>query len=479
VFAVALAFRIWHISTANYIDHNGDSYHHWLTSYLTATSNYEHIDYKGDTVNVAWLPLYHYVIAVLMNVFNTYNLNVQHSFNILLGSLTCLLVFALMRNYDSAAPGFAAGLALAVQPWFVDLTTLGISEIMAIFFLVLGVYVFVRGKIAWSVLPVTLAMLVRYEAWVFALALLVIGIVQKRASHRQFLVYLAFCAAVVIGWSLNSWTQTGHFTSWYSIQSMTVRWDRLFTSGVGGIQEYVQMLIEATAGMFVLGLAVGMLKKDRDTQLLFLLAVAFLSMVIFQFYRGTAPFQVRFLSYLFPLTAILSSKAATLPVIASKRTNRRILLSFMVLAIVVVFPLWNQYWILSPTTDQKRLDIHVASEMVAGELLGNTYIGGTVLCDSPTIIYYSNLDPSTFYSTSSLGWYPQTWSKSELATWMRERDIRYLIWQNVSYSASWLLFPELSCGSGLDLDSISFRMLASTSSGFGPIYIYEVTTRSD
>jgi len=220
-----------------------------------------------------------------------------------------------------------------------------------------------------------------------------------------------------------------------------------------------------------------MLKKDRDTRLLFLLAVAFLSMVVFQFVRGTAPFQLRFLSYLFPLTAILSSKVTTLPTIVSKFPNKRILLSFFALAIVVVFPLWNQYWILAPTTDQTRLDRHVASEMVAGELLGNTYTGGTVLCDSPTIVYYSNLDPSRFYSTSSLGWYPQTWNKSELAAWIRERDIRYLVWQNVSYSASWLLFPELSSGSGLDLDSITFRMLVSTSSRFGPIYIYEVTTR--
>jgi len=257
---------------------------------------------------------------------------------------------------------------------------------------------------------------------------------------------------------------------------MTVRWDRLFTIGVGGVKEYVEMLIEATAGMFVLGLFVGMLKKDRDTRLLFLLAVAFLSMMVFQFLRGTAPFQVRFLSYLFPLTAILSSKVATLPIVVSKRPSKRIVLSFFTLATVVVFPLWNQYWILSPTTDQTRLDRHVASEMVAGELLGRTFTNGTVLCDSPTIVYYSHLDPSRFYSTSGLGWYPQTWNKSELAAWMRERDIRYLVWQNVSYSATWLLFPELSNGSELNLSYITFKMLISTNSRFGPIYIYEVAT---
>jgi 1-deoxy-D-xylulose-5-phosphate synthase len=51
------------------------------------------------------------MIAILMNTFKVYNLNVQHGFNILLGSLTCLIVFVLAQRLNSLEVGFAAGLA--------------------------------------------------------------------------------------------------------------------------------------------------------------------------------------------------------------------------------------------------------------------------------------------------------------------------------------------------------------------------------
>ncbi len=476
VFLVALTIRIWHITSANYLDHNGDSYHHWLTSYLTATHGYVHTDYKGNNLNIAWLPLYHYMIAILMNTFKVYNLNVQHGFNILLGSLTCLIVFVLARHFNSLEVGFAAGLALAVQPWFVEISTLGVSEIAAIFLLMVGIYLFSRRKITVAAIPVALAMLIRYEAWVFALPMVIVGVVQKRVSRGQFVSYSLVCLAVVIGWSLNSWIQTGQLTSWYTIQSMTVMWDRLFTSHVGGALEYVGLLIEATSGMFLVGLLVGLLRSDRDARMLFFLELTYLLIVIFQFFRGTAPFQVRFLSYLFPLTAALSPGAVRFLSRILRRSDRKTALSILFLAIIVVFPLWHQFWIIAPTTDQTRLDRHVAAELVAGELLGRIHVEGNILCDSPTIIYYSQLDPDKFYSTNNLEWYKQTWNKSQLAAWMSERDIRYLVWQNVSYSASWWLFPEFSNGGELALPQITFKMIVSTNTDFGPIYIYHVET---
>jgi hypothetical protein len=192
---------------------------------------------------------------------------------------------------------------------------------------------------------------------------------------------------------------------------------------------------------------------------------------------------VRFLSYLFPLTATLSAKVVGFSSAFIKRSSVRKVLSFLILATIVVYPVYNQYWILAPTTDQTKLDRHVAAELVAGQSLSKTYINGTVLCDSPTIIYYSHLDPGKFYSTSSLEWYPQRWNKSELVAWLRERDVRYLVWQNVSYSSSWWMFPELSNGNECQIffdnnQEITFKIVAWTISDFGPIYVYGITIDS-
>ncbi len=482
VFLVALVIRSWHVTLVNYLDHNGDSYHHWLTSYLTATHGYVHTDFKGSTINVAWLPLYHYIIAVLMNMFNVYDLRVQHGLNILLGSLTCVVVFVLARNSGSPEIGFGAGLALAVQPWFVDVTTLGVTEVPAVFLLVLGIYLFVQKKVSLSAIPIALAMFIRYEAWIFALAFLTVGLVQRR-SIKQLIIYAIICASVVVSWSLNSWTQTGHFLQWYSNQAATIRWDHLFTTGIGTVPEYLETLFEVTSGMFLLGLAVGLLKKDRSTRLLVLLELTYLLAIILQSFKGSIPYQVRFLSYLFPLTAALSANVVGFLSALIKRCSIRNMLTFFILATIVVSPAYNQYWILAPTTDQTKLDRHVAAELVAGQLLNKTYVDGNVLCDSPTIIYHSHMDPAKFYSTSSLEWYSQRWNKSDLVTWIRDQDVRYLVWQNVSYSASWWMFPELSNGNEFQIffdnnREITFRIVAWTISDFGPIYIYGITIDS-
>jgi hypothetical protein len=153
------------------------------------------------------------------------------------------------------------------------------------------------------------------------------------------------------------------------------------------VPEYLETLFEVTSGMFLLGLAVGLLKKDRSTRLLVLLELAYLLAIILQSFRGSIPYQVRFLSYLFPLTATLSAKVVGFSSAFIKRSSVRKVLSFLILATIMVYPVYNQYWILAPTTDQTKLDRHVAAELVAGQSLSKTYINGTVLCDSPTIIY--------------------------------------------------------------------------------------------
>jgi len=65
IFVSALVVRLWFM-TYRGVDYYGDSYHHWLISYLTATNGYVYTDFKPNTMNIVWLPLYHYANAFLI-----------------------------------------------------------------------------------------------------------------------------------------------------------------------------------------------------------------------------------------------------------------------------------------------------------------------------------------------------------------------------------------------------------------------------
>ena len=472
--SVAAIIRFWRTFTR--IDYYGDSYHHWLISYLTATNSYIYTDFKPKTMNLVWLPLYHYINAFLMNISGIYGLTVPHIVNIVAGSLTCILVYKMVRLGLNRTLATAAGLSLAVQPWFIEINSWGITETLAALFIVSAIYFYLKGSPTYTTASTVLSMLTRYEGWVFASMLLLAAIIERRWNKKEYVLYLVSCLSIVLGWSLWSYVNTSDFMAWYRLQSTMLRWDALFLGAqqrldLHALTLYPRLALDMTSYVFLIGLAACVVKKPprRNAIVLALFELAYILLISIQLSFGFALLHPRFLVYIFPITAILSFlileriDIKKIPHILPKKIALSILM-----VILIAMPTVIQIDLFKPKSYLIEYEVDTGLE------LRRIYRGGNVICDSPAIIYYTQLDPRSFYSSNYLFWYGETWNKVELQEWLNEHHIVYLVWQNVSYSATWWLFPELAQGKSLRIDRIEFELRYMSSTELSPIYVYEI-----
>lgn len=441
IFGSAISIRIWHMINRG-LDYYGDSYHHWLVSYLTATNGYAYASFK-EAMRIVWLPLYHYINAFLMNSTGIYDLTMPHAVNIVLGSLTCVIAYSIAKNISGREVlGIAAASALALQPWFVNLNTLALTETLSCFLIISAIHFYLLGKHAPFLASIALAMLTRYEAWFFAAALLALAAIQRRFAFGKLLASALCAGAVAMGWCLWSYANTNDPLAWYKIQTSMTRWDvRYFYGGAGPsfrrLENFINLMLNMTSWLLPIGLAAGLLKKDAKIRTIAILESAFLAYLGAQILFGGSLPEPKYSIYIFPMTSILS--ISPLGDISSKRSSMRKALFAALILLIVLLPL-RDAWIFPLKT------YVVKPELEAGLALAKIYKGGGVISDSPTIIYYSKIDPRRFHPSAQIHWYAKGWSREKLREWYSKNDIRYLVWQNASYSSIWWLYPELSEG---------------------------------
>jgi len=450
IFTSALVVRLWFM-TYRGVDYYGDSYHHWLISYLTATNGYVYTDFKPKTMNIVWLPLYHYANAFFMNLTGIYDLTVPHAWNLILGSLTCVLVYKITKQFCSREIlGIAAGSALALQPWFIDLNTLALTETLSSFLVVLSVYYYFQKKSIYFIIPLVLAMLTRYEAWFIAGTLLGIAIIQRRFSIRWRISMICAVGAVIAGWCLWSYVNTSDPLAWYRMESSMVVWDVRYFYRIRGFNlstlgNFIVMALGVTSWLLPIGLIAGFFDKRTEIRTIAVLGLAFMVYVSMQVFAGESLSEPRFLVYMFPITSVL---LASIPgnvklkgLFLKKRVAVIFLLTIMLLPLINIGVFPQMTYVVKP-------------EMEAGLALRPLYKGGGILCDSPTVIYYSRIDPKKFYPSILIFWYTQNYDMKRLKEWYGKNDIRYVVWENVSYSGLWWLLPALSSGKArVDLTS--------------------------
>jgi len=444
IFASALVIRLW-LMFYRGVDYYGDSYHHWLISYLTATNGYAYTDFKPKTMNIVWLPLYHYANAFFMNLTGIYDLTVPHALNLVLGSLACVLVYKITKQFcNREILGIAAGSALALQPWFIDLNTLALTETLSSFLVVLAIYYYFQNKPIHFITPLMLAMLTRYETWFIAGTLLTIAVIQRRFSIRWQISMICATCAVIVGWCLWSFVNTNDPLAWYHMESSMVVWDVRYLYRISGFNlsrlgNFVVMALEVTSLLLPIGLVAGFLEKRTGVRTLAVLGLAFMVYVSMQVFAGESLSEPRFLVYMFPITSILFASIPGNVKLKGLFLKKRLVAIFLLT--VVLLPLLNIGMF-------PQMTYVIKPEMDAGLALGALYKGGGVLCDSPTVIYYSKIDPKKFFPSTLIFWYIQNYDMKRLKEWYTKNDIRYVVWENVSYSALWWLFPGLSSGKG-------------------------------
>lgn len=462
---MALALRLtYHIHWAG-PDFWGDAYHHWLISRLTLANHWIYTDYKG--METIWLPGYHYLISAVMFTWGRFDLLPAHVTNVILGSLACGLVAWLVSDItDNWLVGLGAGLTLALLPWHIAYSHSNMPEMMAgvlLLALLLAVYR------EWLVLLPILALvstLTRHELTLF---IFIIGLWlwHQRGWPTTLRLWLGSGLALV-GWSFWSWRHTGDLLGWWDRSLSALAHDARFNSEAGvrltDINTLVGTVNQAYPPLIVVGLtAIAVMVGIRFYHWRYRLpAYAWLLVALVgvhwlilgrSFVSGYLPVaDPRFILVTLPLLVSVGVIAiAAVP----QHTMRWLLTALYILILFVSLP--NQI----PTFSKMAYVIH--PEKAAGEYLGEIVVvedKNNYWVDAPVAIYYSNLDPSRFFSSDIL--LPETMrfqdNTSDIALdAIKKHNIRYVLWEDVSYTFVGEVWPQMAEAITFEQDGYHFE----------------------
>lgn len=169
-----------------------------------------------------WLPFHFWFLGVVLSVFNS-ELAARLA-TLVLGALTILAFWGLVRRVFDARVAFYSALAFTCFGMHIGYSTTTGSEVPTVFFMVVGMYAWVRYKSGedwrWGVFSgaaLSAACLCRYEPWVLVAVLgaLIADFGNSWRSSlsrevRRVLVFLSVASSGAVGWSLFSWREWGN-----------------------------------------------------------------------------------------------------------------------------------------------------------------------------------------------------------------------------------------------------------------------------
>jgi hypothetical protein len=197
--------------------------------------------------------------------------------------------------------------------------------------------------------------------------------------------------------------------------------------------------------LFFIGVVFGLL-KGGDTRVVMM--AMFVPIVVFTFahYVGLDFGDQARVILLMPLLSVIVPSA--FPKFNGGKVKRTLIVASLLL--ILLIPYLSQIWIFS------RKVYILAPEYRTGETLAGTYDGGSVLSDSPVVIYSSKLDPSKFRSYESLRWFLTNRNDTQLAEWLKNNNVRYLVWQKNNYTLAHQILPFLGDGMIHSVEGASF-----------------------
>lgn len=239
-FSVALIVRvIYHF--LDIPDFWGDSYHSMYMSWATIENNWIYSDYKGR--EVVWLPFYRYLSTFLLFIFQREDLLIPHVFNMILGSITCGVVAVFTAKLSTARTGILAGVVLALSAWHTAYSHMNMSEITALFLLVMALQVWVKQQYLWLI-PIGFAgVLTRNE---ITLLLAVFGVVLLLKKDWKASIYLFVGSVTGLGlWGWWNVIKRNEFFWWIASRSRGNSWDRFLVIAQGQYLNdwYIQLAV--------------------------------------------------------------------------------------------------------------------------------------------------------------------------------------------------------------------------------------------
>jgi hypothetical protein len=420
------------------VDRVGESYHRWLMDILTIQNLGAYSDYASPPNQTAfWPPLYNYLTIALMLITGDRTILAPHIVSLIAGTFTAPLIYLTSRRVfdDEWRPLIAASIA-ATLPWHVDYSVLAVPHTLVGLLIVLAVYYYIRNSVGGFAVASALSLLAGYEAWFITLILLLYARYFRGWKYRAYRPAFLIPLAVAAGWTVYTIGVSADPLGWFGRHLANLGWTPAFNLAAAGF--YIVETLRVVFFIFFLGVAFGLYHNAKSRVVAFIVA-CFVLAASFARVIALDAGDIGRLVPIYPLMAI--AFAPTIPKLR-KSTRRRILL-VGVLVVLMIVPHVAQ---ASIETGPKKAFIQMP-EYRAGLALAEQYNGGRVIADGPTTIYYSQVDPSMFLAFKDLAWYGENPSNEKLANWLRDNDIRWIVWENASFSDAQKILPQLATAS--------------------------------
>jgi len=440
---------------AGFLDPFEDGYQNWwISANLASTGQYW--DRHSMMTQGNWLPLYHFFGAGVLEVAGLRSMGALKDANIVISSLTSLLVFFISRKRGPL-------IALAATSFFtfnfIDVVVSGwaTGESLATFLTLLGYAMLFQfdGRTSrryWVAgFALGLAVLVRYEAWLIV-GLLVVFILFARKhdrTTRAMFVSILPALALMVGYFAYS-TQWGFLPSIIINQTST---DLRYQLSVGTQPSPATALGRwwtGYLGFFPLVLPIGagysILRLRREFGSWIVVAlwgfITVYTLVLFgnpsfRYVMISVPFLSLFAAFALAFLALRLGHRGTEDAAGRVRRTLLVTLAGTVLLSATLLPSIAVSWGPGFSTSQAMEPLARAGQYVGTLALPE---GKILLSESPIAAYFSGYPPDRILGSR---WLPDNRS---VALAFLKSTTAYVVYMGVPYYKLRMLFPELQNG---------------------------------
>ncbi len=465
---------------AAFLDPFEDGYQNWwISANLVSTGQYW--DRHSMMTQGNWLPLYHFVSAGVLEFAGLQNMEALKATNIVLSSLTALLIFLIARR-EGPIVSLAASAFFLFS--FIDIVVSGwaTAESLATFLVLLGyggLFSFqdLGHKRYWVAgAALTLATLTRYEVWLIV-GLLVVFLALQKDSQRKMTLLAVTPAIAVMGAYFIYALQWGFLPAIVVAQTST---DIRYQIEVGTQPSVGNLLSRWWTGYLLMlpvvlpvGAAYGVRHLRREFGSWVVLSLWGFIIVYSALQYGNPSFRYVMISV--PFLSIFTAKGLKVLVryVAAHRrplSSQNRIRSAFALAFVVVLaggsllPPTIQFWTDGFASSQPMVPLEEAGLFVQSLPHDPSRI---LVSESPIAAYFSGYQPNEILGSR---WLPD--NRSAALSYLKAKA-QYVVYMGVPYYRLRILFPELQNGT----NTPDFRLLYDAGGlqiGTHAVYVYQV-----
>ena len=439
-------FFLFFVSGADYTGWYQDSFHHWQIAYYTlhvglAQNPPRMWDLSG--MEYFWGLAPTFVEVALLWVFNSTTLLPFRLFNIIMGSISVVLVYLIGRKYFDTRAGLLAGVLAATSPTLIEVDSSGMLEPLGFLCLLLAL-VFYERRPYWTGVLLAIASLTHILFWFISIAVVSSYLIFER-SGTKFVPAILGWATPMIPYFWFMQTRTGDWL-------YALRWN-IFGSVQGAWISNVSVPFEDQLGYraialgFLFASAVSAIFILRRRPRAYPLHVVFLSYVglqaiIFGLTAYVVPYIFmgqlgrvlldRLFAVAYYYAALLIGLAATrlLDKIATsplklRLPSARIALGVALVGLLVTLNLSTYPYVMGQYFAPTYRIPYVSQTEIANEIVSR-YSGGTVV-SSLVIVNYRLINRDISYTNIIGSLYIPRENQTASFTWLRNHNVTWII----------------------------------------------------